>query len=187
MGSQAIVVAGQDADAIERKFGIRDEKATMCYTRTDRPFFTDPDTSIEVEFYRRVRNAVEQAGLWEELDTDWIILDCELMPWSYKAQVLLRSQYATTAANNTLAQIPQAYARLSARDLETDPELRHTIIRRSNAAQLFRDAYRNYCWEVKSIENIELAPFHVMASVDCRRRPGHARRHQPLYGGRERR
>ena len=166
MGSRAIVIAGRDANAIERKFGIRDENAAMCYSRTGRPFFTDPDPSIETKFYRRVRDAIGQAGLWDELESDWIILDCEFMPWSYKAQGLLRSQYAATAAaaDNTLAQIRQAFERLSARNIETDPELSRRINLRSHAAQMFRDAYRNYCWEVKSVNDIELAPFHVMAS-----------------------
>ena len=45
-----------------------------------------------------VRGAVERAGLWEALKTDWVCLDCELMPWSAKAQELLRLQYASTGA-----------------------------------------------------------------------------------------
>ena len=36
--------------------------------------------------------------LWEELKTDWVCLDCELMPWSAKAQELLQQQYAPTGA-----------------------------------------------------------------------------------------
>ena len=36
----------------------------------------------------------DRAGFWEEFDTDWVCLDCELMPWSAKAQELLRTQYA---------------------------------------------------------------------------------------------
>ena len=34
------------------------------------------------------------AGLWDELETDWLCLDAELMPWSVKAQALLGQQYA---------------------------------------------------------------------------------------------
>lgn len=39
-----------------------------------------------------------------ELKTDWLCLDCELMPWSVKAQELLRLQYAPvgTAGINVL-------------------------------------------------------------------------------------
>jgi protein phosphatase len=37
---------------------------------------------------------VDRAGLWESLATDWVCLDAELMPWSVKAQELVRQQYA---------------------------------------------------------------------------------------------
>ena len=30
--------------------------------------------------------------------TDWVVLDCELMPWSAKAQALIRQQYAAVGA-----------------------------------------------------------------------------------------
>ena len=46
----------------------------------------------------RVRDALTRAGLWEALETDWVVLDCELMPWSAKAEELLRRQYAAVGA-----------------------------------------------------------------------------------------
>ena len=165
MGSRAIVVAGRDANAIERKFGIRDENAAICYTRTGRPFFTDPDKTIETKFYDRVRKAILTAGLWDELETDWLVLDCELMPWSYKARELMWYQYAATgAANNTMERIQDTLDQLDSRDIEQNPDLRGTFESRAQATKLFRDAYRRYCWDVQSIEDIKLAPFHVMAS-----------------------
>ena len=33
----------------------------------------------------RLRSAVDSVGLWAELDTDWLLLDAEIMPWSAKA------------------------------------------------------------------------------------------------------
>lgn len=41
---------------------------------------------------------MDGAGFWDELRSDWIALDCELMPWSAKAQELLKRQYAAVAA-----------------------------------------------------------------------------------------
>ena len=35
---------------------------------------------------------------WDEFGTTWVCLDCELMPWSAKAQELLRSQYAAVGS-----------------------------------------------------------------------------------------
>ena len=37
---------------------------------------------------------VEKAGLWDDLATDWLCLDTELLPWSAKAMALLETQYA---------------------------------------------------------------------------------------------
>jgi len=53
------------------------------------------------------------AGIWEELGTDWVCLDCELMPWSAKAQELLRQQYAPTGAAARAA-LPAAITALRA-------------------------------------------------------------------------
>ena len=44
------------------------------------------DASLEREFLERIRAAADKANLWDELTTDWLCLDCELMPWSAKAQ-----------------------------------------------------------------------------------------------------
>lgn len=61
------------------------------YTRTGRSFF--PDTSGLVD---TLRNAV--ATLFEELDSAWLALDCELLPWSAKAMGLIQDQYASVGA-----------------------------------------------------------------------------------------
>ena len=92
MGSRAVVIICRDEDAARQRFGVVGEGIGVCYTRTGRRFFNDAD--LEQEFLARVRDAVEQAGFWEELQTDWVCLDCELMPWSVKAQELLQHQYA---------------------------------------------------------------------------------------------
>ena len=78
MGSRAIVVVGQDEEAVERRFGIAGEGIGACYTRTGRRFFDD--RTLEASFLERVRGAVTSAGLWEEMGTGWVVLDCELMP-----------------------------------------------------------------------------------------------------------
>ena len=55
MGSRAIVVLGQDAEVIGRRFGITGEGIGTCYTRTGRRFFEDHD--LETQFLERVRSA----------------------------------------------------------------------------------------------------------------------------------
>ena len=95
MGSRAVVVACRDAEAAVRRFGIESESAGAVYTRTGRRFFNDEDR--ERIFLDRVRAAAEDRGFWDRFETDWICLDCELMPWSAKAKALLRQQYGPVA------------------------------------------------------------------------------------------
>lgn len=163
MGSRAVVVAGRSADAIQRRFGIVSECAGTCYTRTGRRFFEDP--ALEAQFLERVRHACTEAGLWEELETDWALLDCELMPWSMKAQELLVEQYAPVGAS-AMAGLSAAQTLLrqaAARGVDTGETLA-SVDERLGLAQLYRDAYSRYCWPVTSLDDIKLAPFHLLAS-----------------------
>ncbi len=83
MGSRAIVVVCRDAEAAGKRFGVMSGESGICCTRTGRRFFDK--TELETGLLERVQAAVTRAGLWDELETDWLCLDCELMPWPAKA------------------------------------------------------------------------------------------------------
>jgi protein phosphatase len=162
MGSRAVVVVCRDAAAARTRFGIMEGETGVCYTRTGRRFFND--APLESQFLDRVRTAVTAAGIWESLKTDWVCLDCELMPWSAKAQELLRLQYAPTGAAARAA-LPSAIEALTA--AAGDPEVAALLDRyrqRQEAADLYVEAYRRYCWTVHSLADLKLAPFHLLAS-----------------------
>ncbi len=163
MGSRAVAVVCRDEEAARRRFGIVGENIGVLYTRTGRRFFDD--AKLERALLGRVQDALESSGLWERLGTDWVCLDGELMPWSAKAQDLLRGQYAAVGAAARIA-LPETVARLAeaqARGLDVDDLLaRHQ--RRHELAALFVDAYRRYCWPVHSIADLRFAPFHLLAS-----------------------
>src|SRR5215472_2746594 len=162
MGSRAVIVVCRDADAARKRFGILEPEIGVCYTRTGRRFFND--SLLEWQVLERVRSAVERAGIWESLKTDWVCLDCELMPWSAKAQELLRQQYASTGAAARTA-LPAAIGALRA--ATANPEIAALAERfgqREEAAHLYVEAYRRYCWPVHSLADLKLAPFHVLAS-----------------------
>jgi protein phosphatase len=162
MGSRAVVGVCRDADAARKRFGILEGETGVCYTRTGRRFFTD--AGLESQFLERVRSAVERAGLWDELKSEWVCLDCELMPWSAKAQELLRLQYAPTGAA-ARAGLAAAIAALSS--ASGNPEiasLADQFRQRSEAADLYVESYRRYCWTVHSLADLKLAPFHLLAS-----------------------
>jgi len=162
MGSRAVVIVCR-ADAARKRFGVAEEETGMCYTRTGRRFFTDPN--LEREFLDRIRAAVERTGLWDKLRTDWLCLDCELMPWSAKAQDLLRQQYAPAgaAAKAGLSQAVSALKLTMDRLPEAAPLL-NWYEQRSVMAGAYVEAYRRYCWTVRSLLDLKLAPFHLLAS-----------------------
>jgi protein phosphatase len=161
MGSRAVVVICRDPDAARKRFGVLEGENGVCYTRTGRRFFND--APLEAEFLERVRKAVEAAGIWEDLKTDWVCLDCELMPWSAKAQELLRLQYAPTGAAARAA-LPAAVSALSAAQNSELAALAEQYQLRREAADLYVEAYRRYCWPVNSLADLKLAPFHLLAS-----------------------
>jgi protein phosphatase len=99
MGSRAIVVVTRDDDVARRRFKI--EGRGVAVTRTGRPFFSGEPS--EGEFLNGLRAAVDAAGLWGELETDWLLFDAEIVPWSLKAEELLRTQYASVGAAATAA------------------------------------------------------------------------------------
>src|SRR5262249_7274883 len=104
MGSRAFVIVCRDEDSAARRFGITSGGPGICYTRTGRPFFDNPN--LEAEMVGQIRSALDATNFWEEHDTSWVCLDCELMPWSAKAQDLIRNQYAAvgTAARVALGE-----------------------------------------------------------------------------------
>ena len=114
----------------------------------------------------KVRDTLTRSGFWEKQHTDWVCLDAELMPWSAKAQSLIHDQYAATgsAALNALSEA-EAVLRLTAqRGIEGSRELLHTFLGKKEAAEKFVSAYRAYCWNVASVADYKLAPFHILAT-----------------------
>ena len=163
MGSRAIVVVCRNHDVARARFGVLEDEGGICYTRTGRRFFED--AALERELLATVRTALDASGFWEQLNTDWVCLDCELMPWSAKALELVRQQYASvgTAARVGLGETVRALESAGARGIDIGALLeRHKV--RLELAERFARSYRNYCWPVESLRDIRIAPFHVMAT-----------------------
>ncbi|SFM89739.1 polynucleotide 3'-phosphatase /polynucleotide 5'-hydroxyl-kinase /polynucleotide 2',3'-cyclic phosphate phosphodiesterase [Streptomyces sp. cf124] len=161
MGSRAVVLVCRDADAARARFGVQGPTGSL-YTRTGRPFFDDAARTELV--LARIREAVTAAGLWDELDTDWLLLDAELMPWSLKASGLLRTQYAAVGAASG-AVFPGALTALegvAARGVDVGELLGRQRGRAADAAA-FTEAYRRYCWPTEGLDGVRLAPFQILA------------------------
>jgi protein phosphatase len=163
MGSRAVVVLCREKSVSQRRFGVVGASLGAIYTRTGRRFFNDDAT--ESEFLLRLRDAAETSGLWSELASDWMCLDCELMPWSSKAQELLRQQYAPVGSSGV--QALRAEESVLAKASERIPgldSLKEKTGQRLNALERYVREYRQYCWPVNSLDDLKLAPFHLLAS-----------------------
>jgi polynucleotide kinase-phosphatase len=162
MGSRAVVLLGRDPEgtALEKRFGVATEGA--IWTRTGRAFLDDELTAAVLS---RLRSAALASNLFDDLDSDWLMLDAELMPWSLKAVGLLKRQYAAVGAAAGAA-LPAALTALeAARARGVDvADLAGRQSARHQDATAFTDAYRRYCWPVEGLDGIRLAPFQILAA-----------------------
>ena len=185
MGSRAVVLVCRDARSARARFGVSggdmagdfggdmagDLGAGAVWTRTGRPFF---GSALTGQLLDRIRAAVEGAGLFDELGSSWLLLDAELLPWSAKAEQLLRDQYAAVgaAARAALPVAVQILEQASAAGRDVADLLDRTRARVVNA-EAFTAAYRRYRWETDGITGVRLAVFQVLASE------GQAHQRQP--------
>jgi polynucleotide kinase-phosphatase len=164
MGSRAVALVCRDEEAARKRFGVAGVSGAL-HTRTGRPFFDD--AAVTEQVLARVREAVTAAGLWEELATDWLLLDAELLPWSLKASGLLRKQYAVVGAAAG-AVFPPALAALEAavaRGTDVSALLARQGERAADASA-FTEAYRRYCWTTDGLDGVRPAPFQLLAVQD---------------------
>ena len=163
MGSRAVIIIGQNEAAIKKTFGISNEGIGKAYTRTGRAFFDEP--ILEKAFLERFQKALTTSEFWQNHQTQWAIFDCELMPWSAKAQALLENQYAAVGASSKAA-LPEVVAALMTtknRGIEMEGIV-EIFKEKAVLANNFTDAYRQYCWPVDSLDDYKLAPFHLLAT-----------------------
>jgi protein phosphatase len=162
MGSRAVALVCRSLEAARARFGAPGDQLGAVWTRTGRPFFPGELTAQLVD---RLRAAAETAGLFDELETPWLLLDAELLPWSAKAGQLLRDQYAAVgaAARASLPVAVSVLGQAAAAGLDVGDLLERTRNRELNATA-FTDAYRRYCWPVDGLTGVRIAPFQLLAA-----------------------
>jgi protein phosphatase len=183
MGSRAVLLVCRSRQAARARFGLpaapaadaaeEGTAAGAVWTRTGRPFFA---AGLTASLLGRLCAAAEQAGLFDELGTSWLLLDAELLPWSVKTGQLLRDQYAAVGAAAAMslpaavAALERARARTLPGDgaLAADAPLVEALLARTRAraanADAFTSAYLRYCWPTDHLEGVRVAPFQLLAS-----------------------
>ena len=189
MGSRAVLLVCRSPQDAAARFGVTPAPGAV-WTRTGRPFFpaapaasaspaapaatagpaapaaTAGTAPLTSELLTRLREAAEEAGLFAELDTSWLLLDAELVPWNVKAGALLRGQYAAVGAA-ALASLPVAVSALEqavARGLPAVGELLDRTRSRLVNAEAFTAAYLRYCWATDGLAGVRVAPFQLLAT-----------------------
>ena len=163
MGSRAVLVVARDAEAARARFGIANAEAGVIVTRTGRPFFDE--AALTGALLDRVRAAADATGLWDRLDSDWLVLDAEVLPWSVKAGPLIQRLYAATGAAGTAALGAAAGLLADATGRGVDVEaLAARTAKRADHVAAYVDAYRRYCWDVDGTDGIQVALFQILAA-----------------------
>lgn len=164
MGSRAILVVCKDEQTAIKRFGVENEGIGVCYTRTGRSFFND--AGLEQAFIQRVSQCLTNTRFWDIFDTSWVCLDAELMPWSAKAQALLKDQYAAVgaAARGSLPIVEQTLRMAYDRGIKEALGSLEKFSAKNKVIHQYVRAYQQYCWPVEQLDDYKLAPFHIMAT-----------------------
>ncbi len=132
---------------------------------------------MEAEVLSRLDAVLTAKGFWGNFETDWVCLDTELMPWSEKAQILLSDQYAPVgrAGRESLAAVealkeackrenrPAQTDRITSGQNVDPSALLWRYEAKQEAVERYICAYREYCWKVDGVDDLKIAPFHLLA------------------------
>jgi protein phosphatase len=160
MGSRLVLVICRDEDTTLRRFGIAGQGIGMLYTRTGRRFFED--RLMETNLLARYMQP-DRRWFWEQftpaglpgLRVDALVAEAR----SYQGPVRSRGRRLAGRPGRALADLQQAAANGA-----PVKALRARIEERAALAAAYTQAYRRYCWPVRSLEDIRLNPFHILAT-----------------------
>jgi polynucleotide kinase-phosphatase len=157
MGSRAVIFIAKDEKIAKQLLNI--EALGVITTRTGRAFFEE---KLQREVLQAIHEELMAKDYFSRFQTDYVLMDAEILPWNLKAHSLIDTQYANAAEQalmdrRMLLDKLQATANVDVADWVD--EYAHKL---KNAAR-FEAVYQNYCWPTKEISGIQIAPFHILA------------------------
>lgn len=141
MGSRCVIVIARDRMIMKNIFGI--DAIGFTQSRSGRQFLNDND---EKRFIEILYNRIEENNLWNILG-NWIVFDGEMLPWSYKAEGLIRDTFLATSCAIQSKQAQEDYVDINKYDINA-----------------FQKACMNYASPYKTFDDLEYAPFHILVS-----------------------
>ncbi|WP_019415155.1 polynucleotide kinase-phosphatase [Paenisporosarcina sp. TG20] len=159
MGSRGILFLFKDTESAIKHTSI--ESLGVIYSRTGKRFF---DNETEKRIVLKINQELHAKGYFEKHNTDYLLLDAEIMPWNLKAKELISSQYAHVVENAILdrTKLIEKIEVAVGQNEELDVWLEE-YNEKLNNAHVFNEVFQKYCWEIEDISSIQIAPFHVLA------------------------
>ncbi|MEH7254261.1 polynucleotide kinase-phosphatase [Neobacillus niacini] len=159
MGSRGILFLFKNKEVAKEYVG-RETLGTI-YTRTGRAFFKK---ELEEQIVGVLNNDLVKSGYFEMYNTDFVLLDSEILPWNLKAKDLILNQYAHVGEMAMLDRIKLNGSLQQAIEGGKDVIrwIEENDVGMENAS-VFNAVYQKYCWETEGLEGIQIAPFHTLA------------------------
>lgn len=157
MGSRAVLLLFKDKESAKKFIGWEIEG--VIYSRTGRRFF---DKITEQKVLRELNEELTRKGYFEKYETDYVLLDTEIMPWNLKAKELISSQYAHVSENAILDRKKLLEKLNSSKHVDVKNWLVEYKEKLANA-ETFKEVFQKYCWDIEGTNTIQIAPFHVLA------------------------
>lgn len=159
MGSRGILLLFKNNEAAKKYVGR--ETLGAIYTRTGRAFF---QKELGDQIIRKLNEDLTGKGYFERYNTDFVLLDAEILPWNLKAKELILNQYAHVGEMALLdrSMLKEQLKKAIQNGRDVGDWIRENDKLLGNAA-VFNEVYQKYCWETEGMAGIQIAPFHTLA------------------------
>ncbi|SCB86986.1 MULTISPECIES: polynucleotide kinase-phosphatase [Priestia] len=159
MGSRGVLLLFKDKETAVHYVG-RETLGTI-YTRTGRSFFAK---DVEEQILSTLNEDLMRSNYFSKYNTDFVLLDAEILPWNLKAKELISSQYAHVAEVALLdrRKLSEKLKKALKHNQSIETWLSEVNLKLKNA-EVFNEVFQKYCWNIDGVEGIQIAPFHVLA------------------------
>ncbi|WP_079526525.1 AAA family ATPase [Solibacillus isronensis] len=157
MGSRAVIFIAKNKEVAKEL--INSESLGYITTRTGRAFFEQKEQQQMVE---KIHAELIGKNYFEQFNTNFVLMDAEILPWNLKAQSLIDQQYETVAENALMDRYKLIEKLKATEHVDVTSWVEEYTDKYKNAAR-FDAVFRNYCWPTNELSGIQIAPFHILA------------------------
>ena len=157
MGSRAVIFIAKDESVTKQLLNV--ESLGVITTRTGRAFF---EPKLQNEMLSVIHKELLAKNYFEKYETDYVLMDAEILPWNLKAHSLIDTQYANVSEQALMDRQYLLNKLQATTNIDVTNWVDEYTDKLKNAAR-FDAVYKNYCWPTNDIKGIQIAPFHILA------------------------